>query len=493
MILRAKTKYGEVEGIPAENKGIAVFKGIPYAAPPVGDLRWKAPQPPASWEGVRKCDEFGPMEYQLKPGTPFYVDEFPVDFYHIKFSEDCLYLDLWTPAETTGDKLPVMMWIHGGGDAAVVQEPEYGGDFLAQHGVIYVYVNYRVGIFGFMAHPELSAESPSGTSGNYGNLDQIAALKWIKENIEAFGGDPDNITIFGQSAGASHVHALCTSPLTEGLFNRAISMSGSGVACLVRNNTLERTEQNGLAFQQAAACKSLAELRELPAEMLFAYSKTARLGFGTCIDGYFQPGDCSEQIIAGKYHDIDYIVGNTAHEGAAFTGPDHKDTFDSFKAQVNRFFLEYAEKAMALYGVKDDADAAASKVDLMCDGSTYGTNRWAQLQVGYGRKPLYLYQFDRVIPDKDGNPSWESSYHSGDIWYVHGTVGRSWRKMGEDDYKTAEYMMKYWTNFARTGNPNGEGLPQWTPYTKESPLTMRINEAPSMSDMPDSVGVQVLK
>lgn len=492
MILETYTKYGKVSGVPTESEGISAFKGIPYAAPPIGDLRWRAPQEPVKWDGVLKCDKYKAVNIQFKCGTPFYIDEFPIDYKNTEFGEDCLYLNLWTPAKTTGEKLPVMLWMHGGGDVGFPQEPEFDGEYLAQRGVIYIGVCYRTGVFGFMAHPELTAESGNNASGNYGNLDQRAALKWIQENIAAFGGDPDNVTIFGQSAGAGHVHALCTSPLTKGLFNRAISMSGSGVACLVRNSTMEKMEKNGLALQEASGCKSLAQMREMPAYMVFAYAKAEKIGFGTCIDNYVILDDCSAQIIAGNHHDISYMVGSCGHEGAAF-GEGYKDSFESFKGQVNRFFLQYADKAMELYGVKNDEDAKNCPRDLMADGASYGTNRWAQLALEQGRKPIYLYLFDRVIPDKDGNPSWESSFHSGDLWYAHGTVSRSWRGMGPDDYKTSNYMMDYWTNFARKGDPNGEGLPVWTPYTDDVRLVMLINENAGMSALEDNIGIQVLK
>ena len=495
MILNAMTKYGEVQGVPTATDGIAVFKGIPYAAPPVGERRWKAPLPPEPWNGVRVCDTFQAVCPQPKHGTPFYSYEFFVDYSKVKFSEDCLYLNIWTPAKTAGDKLPVMMWMHGGGSVGFPQEPEFDGEALAKRGVIYISICWRVGVFGFMAHPELTAESEYGASGNYGNLDQIAALKWIKENIAAFGGDPDNVTIFGQSGGGGYVHTLSTSPLSKGLVNRAISMSASGVASLFEYPTLAKQEQRGLALQEASACRSLAQMRQMPGYMVLYYCDMSHQFYDTCIDGYVINEKCADAILAGRHHDIDYMVGSTAHEGAAFTGPDYKDTYESFKARLPGFFPVpgSTEAAFQFYGVKNDADAAAFDRDLMSDGAVYGTNLWGMTHLKLGRRPVYLYQFDRVIPDRDGNPSWESSFHSGELWYVHGTLGRSWRGMTEDDYKTSNYMMDYWTNFAKNGNPNGEGLPVWTPYTDDDRRTMLIDEAPHMSDLADNPGVQLLK
>ncbi len=492
MLLNVMTKYGAVEGVPSPTEGIAIFKGVPFAKPPVGELRWRAPQPPEKWEGVRKCDKYMNGAMQSKPKVPFYIDEFPIDYTKVTFGEDCLYLNIWTPAKSADEKLPVMMWIHGGGnEVGFPHEPEHDGDGLASRGVIYVSVTYRLNIFGFFAHPELTAESEYGASGNYGNLDHLAALRWLRENIAAFGGDPDNITIFGQSAGAGDVHTLAVNPLAKGLFNRAISMSGSGAASLMRTARLSDLEALGLEFQKAAGCSSLAELRAAPADFLFKLSEEKHFNFGTCVDNYILSDDFSNLIREGKHHKVSYMVGSCSHEGAAF-GEGYKNSVGTFNAQVERMFRDYAEKAIELYGVKTDEDAKNCKRDLMADGAAYGTHLWALAHLEHGLDPVYLYLFDRCIPDRDGNPSWESSYHSGDLWYVHGTLGRSWRGMGPDDYKTSNLMMDYWTNFAKTGDPNGEGLPVWKPYTREEPGTMVINENAGMSDLLDNPGVKIL-
>ena len=265
MLLHAKTRYGKVQGTPSSVAGVAVFRGVPYAKPPVGELRWRAPEKPEAWNGILQCEKFRAAAMQTKATMPFYVKEFPIDYSQIAIHEDCLYLNIWTPAASASDKLPVMVYFHGGGDVTgFPHEPEHDGARLAEKQVIYVNVTYRLNVFGFLAHPELTAESGYGASGNYGLLDQVAALKWIQENIEAFGGNPDIVTIFGQSAGAGNVHAHCVSPLTKGLFRRAISISGSGVVSLMRAGTLRDEEQKGLAFQEACSCNSLKELRDLP-------------------------------------------------------------------------------------------------------------------------------------------------------------------------------------------------------------------------------------
>ena len=500
MILRTTTKYGEVEGVPTSTKGISVFRGIPFAAPPVGELRWKAPQPPEPWKGVRKCDKFAPAAMQARHGVPFYVEEFPLDFTKIEYSEDCLYLNIWTPAKTVDDKLAVMVWIHGGGnEVGFPHEPEHDGEFLAQRGVIYVNITYRLNVFGFMAHPELTAESPYHASGNYGNLDNIAALQWIKENIAAFGGDPDNITVFGQSAGAGNTQILCSSPLSKGLFRRAITQSGGGAAPRGRSRSLADAEKLGLEFQKICGCKSLAELRTLPAFMIFGFLKgmgRASMGFSPCTDGYVLPKSTSEIAWANEYHDVDLLIGSVAHESAAFVlsaGGPVTETYESLrKKMIDAYGEENADRALAMYGVSDDATAAEFKGDMMADNSLRSCNYWAELQLKFGRKPMYRYLFDRAVPDKDGNPSWEGPFHSSDIWYVHGTIGRSWRGMTADDWKTTHYMMDYWTNFAKTGDPNGEGLPVWTPYTAENKAVMCIDEAPHMDPLKNNPGMQIL-
>ena len=485
MILRAMTKYGEVEGVPTSTVGLVSFKGIPFAAPPVGELRWKAPQPPEPWEGVRKCDKYAPAAIQGRHGVPFYVEEFPLDFTQIEYSEDCLYLNIWTPAETKDDKLAVMVWIHGGGnEVGFPHEPEHEGEYIAQRGVIYVNITYRLNVFGFLAHPELTAESGVGASGNYASMDNIAALKWIRENIAEFGGDPDNITVFGQSAGAINIQTLCVSDLNDGLFRRAICMSGSGAASSAGAMTLAEAEELGLRFQKVCGCKSLAELRTLPAFMIFGFLQSMGRGarFSTINDGYILKGSFRDEIRAGKQKEIDYIVGNTSHEGAAF-GEGYRKTAESFNASVNRLYGGHAAPARAIYNVTTDEQAQATTRDVNADGAVYGSQLWARMHAKYGRKPVYLYLFDRTTPDKDGNPSWEAAFHSSDIWYVHGTIGRSWRKMGPDDYKTSALEIDFFTNFAKTGDPNGPGLPEWKPFTKESPCTMVINENAHLSTL----------
>lgn len=489
MLLNVKTKYGEVQGTASPSAGVAMFCGVPYAKPPVGALRWRAPQEPESWSGVLKCDKFRATAMQTKATMPFYVKEFPIDYSQIKISEDCLYLNIWTPADSASDQLPVMVYFHGGGDVTgFPHEPEHDGAHLAEKQVIYVNVTYRLNVFGFLAHPELTEESDYGASGNYGLLDQVASLRWVRDNIAAFGGNPDNVTIFGQSAGAGNVHAHCTSPLTKDLFKRAISISGSGIVSLMRAGTLADEERKGLAFQKACSCSSLKELRDLPEAMVLAYMVQSRINCSFCIDNYFLVEDPSATILKGHHHDVDILIGSCADEGATF-GYDYRNTVSSFKGAVDSFFLIAADVAWKFYNIRSDEEAVQSSFDVMADAAVFGTNYWARIHNQTGRKPAYVYYFCRKLPDEVGTPSKEGSFHSGDLWYVHGTLDRSWRAFGEVDRRLSDLEMSYFTNFAKYGNPNGEGLPEWTPYTLENPCSMILCDDAHMDGMEKNVGV----
>ena len=493
MLERVKTNYGLVEGTKAQTKGVIAFKGVPYAKPPVGDLRWRAPQEPDAWDGVLSCKEYKAAAMQMKAMMDFYVREFPIDYSKIEISEDCLYLNIWTPAESQNDKLPVMFYIHGGGDSTgFPHEPEHDGAYIAQHGVIYVNVTYRLNVFGFLAHPELTEESEYHASGNYGLLDQLAALKWVHENIAYFGGDPENVTIFGQSAGAGNVHAHCTSPLSKSYINKAISVSGSGVVSLMRASSLQEEEEKGIEFQKASFCASLKEMRDLPAAMVLAYAQANRIHPSFCIDNYFLYEEPSKMIIENRHLDIPYMVGSCAHEGAAF-GEHYKTSKEAFRQAVNSFFCDVADIAWGIYDIQTDEDAKLSDRDVMADGASYGTHYWAKIHNIYGRRPVFVYYFCHSLPDENGKASKEAAFHSSDLWYFHGTLGRNFRKFSQEDYNLSALEMNYWTNFAKTGDPNGSDLPEWEPYTESKPGTMMLCTHPHMSNMESDIGVRTLK
>ena len=438
IVRTAKTESGVVRGIPCGNPIYTVYKGIQYAAPPVGDLRWKAPQPVKTWEGELKADTFASIAPQGKSQVDsFYGKEFFQS--PERMSEDCLYLNIWTPAKTPDEKLPVLFWIHGGGCVAGYgNEPEFDGEAFCCEGVILVTFNYRLGILGFYTHPELTAEGGYGASGNYAHLDQAAALKWVRKNIAAFGGDPDKITIFGQSAGAMSVQALVNSQLTKGDIKGAIVMSGASVGMLrgdnPRGRSLADAEESGKGYMEAAGCNSISELRKLSYEELMDVPGVwDKFRTGPIIDGYFLKQKTDEGFFSGNHQDVAYMFGNTADEGA----PEHKGM------TANRIL--------------------------------------AEVQLKHNRKPAYLYNFNRKLPGDE-----HGAFHSSELWYVFGTIGRCWRPMTGIDYDLSLAMTKYWANFAKNHNPNGDGLPEWSPYTKDSRKNMILGEKIYLDDIEET-------
>lgn len=420
-LLTTKTNHGEVSGIPCGYTGYSVFKGIPFAAPPIGTLRWKPPVDPKPWDGVRVCDTFSPIAVQAKAREgDFYQKEFfPVQ---APMSEDCLYLNVWTPAEKPEEKLPVMLWIHGGAYlGGYGTEIEFDGEVFCRRGVILVTINYRLGALGYFAHPDLSAESDKGVSGNYGLLDQIQALKWVKENIGAFGGDAGNVTVFGQSAGGGSVLALCSSPFAKGLFHKAIAQSTAGVGTLGGNYTLEEAEKFG-AFIVEHSQTSFDEFRNKPAEELvglsmaagFAYGKGFVLRLRPCTDGCVLPGDTGTVIAEKSHPKIPYMAGCVSGD---------KKLFGDYSAE------------------------------------------WINLK---NEKPLYVYYFDHDVPGDDD----AGSFHSSELWYIFGTLARCWRPMTGKDYDLSLKMTDYWTNFAKNGNPGGG----WQEFTAENNYIHKIGE-----------------
>ena len=408
-----KVEGGLVQGILSENPSVVVYKGIPYAAPPVGELRWKAPQPVKPWEGVRVCDKWGAPSLQ-DPHTPGgYTEEFFFDG-DPEFSEDCLYLNIWAPAG--GENLPVTLWIHGGAfRAGWGFEPEMDGTEWAAHGGILVTCNYRLGVLGFLAHPLLSAES--GVSGNYGLLDQIAALKWVRDNIAAFGGDPSRITIMGQSAGAMSVQALCASPLSKDLIAGAIIQSGGGISArqLTTSRTLPEAEAAGKAAMDAAGLFTLEQMREATPEQILAIRYPGFIAPVT--DGYVLPETFSEAALAGRIADVPYMIGCTL------------DDIRGLDSGIEAFALE-REKAGGV---------------------------------------AYVYRFERRLPT-DGRPDvLEGAFHSSELWYTFKSLRYCWRPFTPADYDLAEEMIGCWTNFAATGDPNGNGPGLWSPYSKAKP------------------------
>jgi para-nitrobenzyl esterase len=410
--LTVQVTGGKIQGIPAQTKGVTIFKGIPYAAPPTGELRWKAPQAVLPWDGVKVCDTFSAICPQPSSSTGGYQEEFYPSY--PEMNEDCLYLNVWTPSGASTNKLPVMVWFHGGGNAAGWgYEQEFDGEGIAGRGVILVTINYRLSVFGFLAHPDLTAESPYGASGNYGLLDQIAALQWVHDNIAAFSGNPGNVTVFGQSAGAIDISTLICSEKTDGLINKVIFQSGGMMGA---SDTLEAVEREGAAFANALG-KSIAELREMDAADLFQARQDLKLPANkVCVDGYVITALASKLVEEGKYLDIPYLIG---------ANKDDLISYDFFGA---------------------------------------GTTILGDSQLKLNRAPIYGYKFIRELPGGGGDYT-TGAFHSAELWYVFETLARCWRPFTNEDYNLAKQIASYWTNFAKTGNPNGAGLPQWDPYT----------------------------
>jgi para-nitrobenzyl esterase len=465
--LRIKTDKGSVEGTLTSDQKVRAFKGIPFAAPPVGNLRWQPPQPAAKWKGVRAAREFGSHCYQsVTYGDMVFHDPGP--------SEDCLTLNVWTPAGAKPGSLPVMVWIYGGGFAGGgTSEGRQDGQFLAHRDVVVVSMNYRLGIFGFFVHPELTAESPHHASGNYGLMDQAAALEWVKTNIAAFGGNPGNVTIFGESAGSFAVSTLMASPLAKGLMAKAIGESGGAFfSGGLGYEGREAREKKDAGFAETALhAGTLKELRNIPAEDLVkavTAKTTPPPRFGPDVDGYFLPESVPAIYAAGRQAHVPLLAGWNADEmRAAVIFAKDKPTAASFAEQARKDFGEHADQFLAVYPGSTDAEAQTSAGDFAGDRFlVYSTWRWLEAQLQTGEAPVYRYYFSLGSPGDKNHAAAMGAFHSDEIEYVFGTLDSrpeaAWRP---EDRKLSEQMGAYWTNFARTGDPNGPDLPKWPAYS----------------------------
>ena len=468
--LQVTTVNGIVQGT-LEKSGVRSFKGIPYGAPPVGVLRWKAPQPVASWTGVRACDHFGPRAMQ----APIYSD---MVFRSDGVSEDCLYLNVWVPASasTAGSAsasgsavpggLPVLVYFYGGGFVSGDgSEPRYDGESMATKGIIALTVNYRLGIFGLFAHPELTRESPDHSSGNYGLMDQAAALRWVQNNIAAFGGDPRRVTIAGESAGSISVSALMASPVSKNLFAGAIGESGSLMGALPPV-LLSQAEQNGVAFAGSVGAASLADLRAMPADKLLeAAGRFGHFRFPFTIDGYFLPRNPHDIFKAGEEAHVPLLVGWNSAEGdwhgvLAGAAP----TVVNYEASVRKLYGGSADTVLRLYHAADDGSVPAVATALASDRFIgFSTWRWADLQGKTGGHPVYRYFYERPRPATvAGGPAATGASHSSEIEYAMGNLpGNKVFAWTPDDYAVSATLQGYFVNFIKTGDPNGHGLPRW--------------------------------
>ncbi len=463
------TASGPVTGLLSHDGNVEVFRGIPFAAPPVGDLRWAAPQPVKPWSEPLKADHFGAScEQGLTRSRAPWTWEFMVQN---DVSEDCLYLNVWTPARSSAAKLPVLVWIYGGGfSEGSTEVPIYDGTQLAGTGMVIVSMNYRVGVFGFFAHPELAAESAHHSSGNYGLLDQVAALEWVKANIQNFGGDPARVTICGQSAGAASVHALTATPLARGLFVRAIAQSGSGLGGFPMQ-TGEDAMKQGAAFGEAHGAHSLKELRALSPEELMTQKPNSNFRFGPNVDGWFYPQDPKEIFASGKQNDVPILTGYTSGDSTTFAPP--RLSAEQFREQVSKRFGSMAAAFLKLYPAENDQQSKQSQIDSGRDRERVSMYMWALQRAKTAKTPVYTYFFTRAIPWPE-HPEF-GAFHSGELPYVFRNLWMEQQRPLEPlDYDVSQTMSSYWKVFVSGGDPNQAGLPHWAPVSASQANTQEI-------------------
>lgn len=460
----------------ASNPAIAVFRGIPFAAPPVGALRWQPPRRAKPWQGTRSAAEFGAncqqkVQRRLLPWTEEYMPRNGV-------AEDCLTLNLWTARERTSGPRPVLVYIHGGaytggsGDVLL-----YDGERLAARGIIVVTFNYRLGVFGFLAHPALTRESPHRASGNYGLLDQIAALEWVRRNIAAFGGDPSNVTVAGQSAGAGSVHLLTASPLARGLFQRAIAQSGpwrqhQGLS------ELAEAEKSGAQFASELGASALAELRALPADTVLQAALRSKLRFRPSIDGWVVPDQVPKVYARREHIDVPMLIGITADEGSA------RDTYgsltaDAYRGSVRERFPDHADELLALYPAASDEQARERQKEFARAEGLAELAAWRRVRARSGSSRDFGYFFERAIPWPE-YPRYQA-FHSGELPYMFDNLSKLDRPWEDVDRALAELMATYWVNFVRRGDPNQPGLPAWP---SDPARVMRLGSEPRADTLP---------
>jgi para-nitrobenzyl esterase len=487
---RVKTANGIVESTVPPKDGVRSFKGLPFAQPPIGDLRWREPQPVKDWPSVRKADTFGPTCMQrLSPNADYWLRGDGM-------SEDCLYLNVWTPAKSGNEKLPVLVYIFGGGfQNGSGDEPRYDGERMARKGIVAVSVNYRTNIFGFFVHPDLTKESPHHASGNYGLLDQVAALRWVQKNIAAFGGDPKRVTIAGESAGSISVSALMASPLSKDLIAGAICESGAAIASLPPR-PLAEAEPDGVKFAAAAGAESLAALRAMSAQQIQdALPKAQGVRFSTAMDGYFLAKTLPEIALAGQQARVPLLAGsNTEEQGARSVLSGGDPTPETLANAIGKFYGDKAEPVLKAYvaTTTDEVFEAATHL-ASARFISYGTWKWTELHMQTGGKPVYRYLYARVRPAYLGMPGQppatpapgrgdaaagrgaqqpqapRGAAHSAEIQYAMGNLDLDTRYAWEPaDHEVSRTMQGYFVNFIKTGNPNGPGLPQWPAYKPDT-------------------------
>jgi para-nitrobenzyl esterase len=483
---------GLISGTAGNNAEVRVYKGIPFAAPPTGNLRFSAPQPPAKWEGTRKADQFGPMCMQggagggrggakgpaKGPAKENANGGAPAGRGGQAMSEDCLYLNVWTAAASANDKRPVMVWLHPGGyTSGSGAAPGTDGEAFAKKGVVLVTINYRLGIFGFFSHPDLTRESDRRGAANQAFLDQAAALQWVQKNIAAFGGDPKRVTVFGDSAGASSIGNLVASPLTKGTYQRVIAESGawSGLS-IGAERKLADAEQAGVRTAESMGAKSLAELRAKPAAEVLAGGR----GGGPVVDGWFLPDEPATIFAQGKQNDVPILVGSNKDEGTFFSQP---TTAAAWIQRAKQRYGDMADQFLKLYPAGSDAEANTSELAAFRDELGWVQRNWARLQSKTGKSKAYVYYFTHeppatpgTAPSPDGFPArGAGATHGAEAAYVFENLlgNRPWTDL---DRKLSDTISSYWVNFATNGDPNGKNLPKWSSFDDKKNTRMVLGD-----------------
>jgi para-nitrobenzyl esterase len=511
---QVKVANGMIESTAPPKDGVRNFKGIPFAQSPAGDLRWREPQPVKSWTGVRNADQFGPRCMQRSGGDYWFRSN--------GMSEDCLYLNVWTPAKSGKERLPVLVYIFGGGfQNGDASEPRYDGESMARKGIVAISINYRLNVFGFFSHPELTKESPHHASGNYGLLDQVAALQWVQQNIAAFGGDPKHVTIAGESAGSIAVSALMASPLSKTMMAGAIGESGALISSLPPR-PLAETEKDGVRFGETAGALSLTDLRAMSAEKILellpnsavpARGSAPSLRFSPNLDGYFLPQTLTRIFEAGAQAKIPLLAGSNSEEQTARSILGQNDpTVENFAEAVRKLYGHNADQILKAYAPQTSEEVLQAATDLASARFiAHGTWKWTELQMKTGGKPVYRYFYTRIRPAYQSMPGESSpegsggpgamlpqvrrgAAHSAEIQYAMGNLDLDNRYNWEpDDRKVSETMQAYFVNFIKTGNPNGAGLPNWPRYdAKSNYMRIRIDVVSAAEPEPDRSRYQSL-
>ena len=472
---------GSITGTPTIQwtPGVRLYRGIPYAAPPVGDLRWRPPQPVIPWTGVKAADHFGSACMQPSTSTEGNAWREGLG----TFSEDCLFVNVWTPALSADEHLPVMIFIHGGGNVrGAASENQYDGAYLAKKGVVFVSFNYRMNVFGFLAHPELTSESEHHSSGNYALLDQIAALQWVQNNIASFGGDPHNVMVFGHSAGSSNLSSLLASPLAHGLLARVLLLSGVNIG---RGIPLADAEKNGESYAASLGIRSITDLRKVPAEDLL---KSMPRQNGAIVDGWVLPEDVYSTFKGGKQNDVPLIIGSVANDTPA--PPTAPTTSAAVPEYAKKTFGDLAQEYLNIYPSNDNQQAVKADLDFRSNGAMANARRLANLQVKTGKQPVYWYLFTHTSPFPAGL-IWGNkfakdfgAYHGSEIVYVFDAFSLqdwAWRPM---DLQLGDLVSSMLINFAKTGNPNGTGLPTWPAFDPNTESLLNISDHPKAEKAP---------